>query len=131
MFVVLWTMRRLLISIAGGLILPLGFYTLIESVGGYLEFEMNMESTARVLAYAFLWPLLLWSWVFPPPPSCPSCGPTDAALVAAVITYFIFYSALTYLVQFLFANLWARVRARKKARLLYESRAVQNDEGDA
>src|SRR3954449_4532436 len=97
-------LRRLLTSIAGGLLLPFGLFWFLN-YGAMLLSDAGHERSGTILVLVFLWPLLLADWIFPRPPSCPSCGPSDAALVTAIIIYFIFYSALTYVIQIVAAKL--------------------------
>jgi hypothetical protein len=92
-------MRRLLISFSGGILIPLILFAFTALVGEFLEYEMKWEWAANLLMYSFAGPLKLWDRVFPPPSTCPSCGPTNAALIATVITVFIFYASLTHVVQ--------------------------------
>ena len=111
-------MRRLLISICGGIFIPLSLFAFTATVGETLEYDMEMEWAVNLLLYSFAGPLKIWDRTFPPPPSCPSCGPTTAALLATVITVFIFYSLLTYVVQVMIERL-----RRREVRCLSEHRA--------
>ncbi len=111
-------MRRLLIAFSGGIFIPHLLFAFTGLVGEFLEYEMGMEWAVHLLLYFFVGPLKIWDRVFPPPPSCPSCGPTTAALIATVITVFIFYALLTYLIQIMIEKLHHR-----KVRSLSERRA--------
>jgi len=101
-------MRRMLISVAGGLGLPIAFYNIADSLGAYL-YRLQMKTTAKAVVYAFGWPLILWDWVFGRRADCSSCV-NPYAMVAAVVTYFVFFALLTYLAQVVIEKLWARVR---------------------
>lgn len=107
-------MKRLLISFAGGLVLPLVFFAAVNFLAVYLEIGLKGGWPTIVLAHALFWPIFLWEPIFPQPPSCQSCGPTNAALVAAVITCFVFYSALTYVIQRVISPLWLRFYDRRR-----------------
>jgi hypothetical protein len=96
--------RRLLISLAGGLLIPVVLFWLLNYVLIVL-FESGHERSGHTVGFAFLWPLFLADRIFPQPPSCSSCGPTDASLVTAIIVYFVFYSALTYIIQIMISKL--------------------------
>jgi len=113
---------RLLLSLAGGLILPLVLLWLLSAVAERL-LDAGYERAVFSGAIAFFWPLQLAIRIFPPPPHCPSCGPTDAALITAIIIYFVFYAAVTYIIQILAARLWNRFRNPPQTRSLSESRA--------
>jgi len=89
--------RRLLISFAGGIAIPILLLALTALVGEQLE-EWKMEWAIKLLFFSFSGPLTIWERVFPPPP-CESCGPTRAALIATIITVFVIYASLTYLVR--------------------------------
>ncbi len=108
-------------SFAGGLFLPIAFYNVLDPLLGYLE--PVSEKAANVIAVAFLWPLFLGDGMFPPPPSCSSCGPTDAALVTAIITYLLFYSAVTYVAQDLITKWWSWIRIKRTPAPLTEGHA--------
>jgi len=113
------TVVHLLLSIAGGLLLPLILLWLLSAVWGTL-LDAGYERGAIFTGIAFFWPLQLAIRIFPPPSHCPSCGPTDAALVTAIIIYFAFYAAVTYIIQFLVARLWNRFRHPPQTRSLPE-----------
>ncbi|HKB66847.1 MAG TPA: hypothetical protein VKC61_13405 [Pyrinomonadaceae bacterium] len=89
-------MRRLLISGAGGISIPILLLAFTSLVGEELE-RRGMERTIDLLFFSFMGPLRIWERVFPPPP-CESCGPTPAALVATILTVFVIYASLTYVV---------------------------------
>jgi hypothetical protein len=116
------TLVRLLLSTAGGLLFPLALYWSLNALGGAL-YEAGHERAAGTVIVIFLWPLFLADRIFPPPPHCPSCGPTDAALITAIIIYFMFYAMVTYIIQILAARLWNRVRHSPQKRSLAEGRA--------
>ena len=113
---------RLLISLAGGLILPLVLLWLLSAVAEKL-LDAGYERAVFSGAIAFFWPLQVAIRIFPPLPHCQSCGPTDAALITAIIIYFVFYAVVTYIIQILVARLWNRFRNPSQTRSLSESRA--------
>jgi len=101
--------QRTLISSIGGILIPLALFALIDPLAGYL-YPFEIEWPTEFLVILLAWPLFIWHRVFPPPPTCPSCG-TNTALAASVITIFIFWFVITYLSQILIGRLWAK-RAR-------------------
>ena len=111
-------MRRLLISIGGGIFIPLLLFAFTMMVGESLEYDLGMGWLANLLMFSFVGPMVIWERVFPAPPSCPSCGPTDAAIIGTIVTVFMFYFLLTYLIQMAMERLW-----RKDAGTLSERRA--------
>ena len=92
-------MRRLLISIGGGVLIPVSLFALTMMAGESLEHDLGMGWLASALMFSFVGPMALWERVFPHSPPCPSCGPTDSAMVATIVTDFLFYSVLVYLIQ--------------------------------
>ena len=106
-------MRRLLISIGGGIFIPLLLFAFTSMVGESLEYRFGMKWFANLLIFSFVGPMVIWARVFPPPPSCPSCGPTDAAIIATIVSVFLFYFLLTYFVQMAIE----RLRRKGKVRL--------------
>jgi hypothetical protein len=88
--------RRILISVAGGIFIPILLLAFTSLVGGELD-RRGMEWAVDLLFFSFMGPLKIWERVFPPPP-CDSCGPTTAALIATIVTVFVIYASLTYLV---------------------------------
>src|SRR5437868_5336887 len=111
----LFAMRRMLISVAGGLGLPIAFYNIADSLGAYL-YRLQMKTAAKAVVYAFGWPLILWDWIFGRPADCSSCI-HPYAIVAAVITYFVFFALLTYFAQVVIGKFWARVRPARNVSL--------------
>ena len=108
-------MKRLLISICGGLSIPLVLFVAAATLLPLLQ-QLDMEWAARFLFDTFMWPLRIWAPIFPNP--CESCGPSDAAIIATIITDFLLYSSLTHLIQVIIA------RARRRGvESLSESRA--------
>ena len=93
-------MRRLVLSIAGGIVLPVFLYLLYVLVGlAYLGLQLPwLEWLVVTLFYLVFWPLIIWDNIFPAPPTAP-------ALIATAITVFVFWSLLTYLLQHLVAKL--------------------------
>ena len=98
-------MKRLLISIGGGLLIPILLFALLPLVGPLLQMA-GAEWALNLLMHSFLGPLKIWMPIFPN--SCPSCGPTDEAIIATIITDFLFYSLLTHLVQMIIARARSR-----------------------
>ena len=92
-------MRRLFIPISGGVFIPLLLFAFTMMVGESLEHDWGLGWLANILMFSLVGPMVIWERVFPPPPSCPSCGPTDTAIVATIVTVFLFYFLLTYLIQ--------------------------------
>jgi hypothetical protein len=91
--------RRLLISVGGGISIPILLLAFTSLVGEELD-RRGMEWAVNLLFFSFMGPLKIWERVFPPPP-CDSCGPTTAALVATIVTVFVIYASFTYLVRLL------------------------------
>jgi len=91
--------RRLLISVGGGISIPILLLALTSLVGEELE-RRAVEWPIDLLFFSFMGPLKIWERVFPPPP-CDSCGPTTAALIATIVTVFVIYASFTYLVRLL------------------------------
>lgn len=63
-----------------------------------LEHKLGLGWLVNILMLSFLAPMAIWEQVFPRLPPCPSCGPTDAAVVATILTVFVFYAVATYLI---------------------------------
>ncbi len=99
-------MKRLLISIGGGLLIPVLLLAFAALVWELLEM-VGMRWAVELLFYTFLWPLKIWTTVFPH--SFSSCGPTEEAIIATIITDFLFYSSLTHLVQMIIARIRRKV----------------------
>jgi len=97
-------MKRLFVAFLGGTFIPLSLFFITAIVGEFLEDRIGMEWAVNLLIYSFMGPLEIWTRVFPPPASCGSCGPTRVAVGAAVITIFLFYFLLTYLIQMVIAR---------------------------
>lgn len=101
-------MKRITKSVAGGLFVPiiLFFIAMVaqKADGGWVE------RFAYIAFQAVVWPVFVTAKLFPPPPECPSCGPTRAALAAAIIVDFVIYAALTYAVLCLYEK-WNPVSA--------------------
>ena len=108
--------RRLLISFAGGLLIPFALFWLVFFGEGFLKENVNNEGVGANIVYgAIVWPILLSDRIFPQSPNCPSCGPSEDSIKAAIIIYFIFYSAVTYTLQIVVAKLWTRRHRSRKA----------------
>ena len=106
-------MKRLLISICGGLLLPLFLLVLLFPVG------VIFGQTAMFLfAETVFWPFSIWLPVFPPP-KCVSCNTSLEAIIASVITDFVAYALLTYLLQRPIEYMW-----RKWGLPMYERRSI-------
>ena len=104
--------RRLLISASGGISIPIFLFALTSLVGEELD-RRGMEWAVDLLTFWFRGPLKIWERVFPPPP-CDSCGPTAAALTATIVTVFVIFASLTYLIRVMIERSWKR-RAHNKA----------------
>ncbi len=89
-------MRRFLIAITGGILIPLFLFGFTMMTAESLEHQWGLEWLANLLMFSFVGPMVIWERVFP---SCPSCGPADTAIVATIVTVFLFYSLMTYLIQ--------------------------------
>jgi hypothetical protein len=89
--------RRLLTSVGGGIAIPILLLAFTALVGEELD-RRGIDWAVDLLVFSFTGPLKIWERVFPPPP-CESCGPTTAALVATIVTIFVIYASLTYLVR--------------------------------
>jgi len=92
-------MRGLLISITGGIFIPLLLFATTMMLGESLEHDWGLGWLANLLMFSLVGPMAIWERVFPHSPSCPSCGPTDKAIVATIVTVFLFYSVSTYLIK--------------------------------
>jgi hypothetical protein len=92
-------MRRLFISISGGLLIPLLLFAFTMMMAERLERDWGLGWLANLVAFLCVGPMAIWERVFPHSPSCPSCGPTDTAIAASIVTVFLFYAGLTYLIQ--------------------------------
>jgi len=101
-------MRGLLISITGGVFIPLLLFAFTMMLGESLEHDWGLEWLANILIFSFVGPMAIWERVFPQLSSCPSCGPTDTAIVATIMTVFLFYSISTYLIQMVIKRLRRR-----------------------
>lgn len=105
-------MERLLISLCGGVVLPL--FLLALNFPATVIFGPGPHS---LLLYSIGWPYFIWDPVFPPQP-CNSCINLKA-IIASVITDFVAYSLLTYLMQRPIEYLW-----RKWGLPMYERRSI-------
>jgi hypothetical protein len=94
-------LRALLISFSGGVLIPLLLFATAMMLGESLEHRWGHGWLANLLMFSVVGPMVIWERVFPHSPSCPSCGPTDTAMVATIVTVFLFYSISTYLIQVL------------------------------
>ena len=97
--------RVLLISFSGGVLIPLLLFAAAMMLGESLEHRWGLGWLANLLMFSIVGPMVIWERVFPHSPSCPSCGPTDTAIVATIVTVFLFYSISTYLIQVLIERL--------------------------
>ena len=97
-------MRGLLISISGGIVIPLLLFGFTMMAGESLEHDWGLGWLANLLMFSVVWPMTIWERLFPTSPSCPSCGPTDTAIMATIVTAVLFYSMLTYLLRVLFVR---------------------------
>ena len=87
-------MKRILKSVAGGILLPLLLFFLAMA-GDTSDVEW-LERAAFVPFAAVIWPLFIFTPLFPPPPECPSCVPTLSAVASSVVVDFIVYALITY-----------------------------------
>lgn len=95
-----FNMRRTLVSISGGVFIPLLLFAFTMMMVERLD-KWGLGWLANVLMFSIVGPMAIWERVFPRLPSCPSCAPTDPAIVATIFTVFLFYFVLTYLIQLL------------------------------
>jgi len=102
-------MRRLLISISGGVFIPLLLFALSMMMVERLEHNWEMGWLAILLMFSIVGPMVIWERVFPHLPACPSCAPTDTAIVATIVTVFLFYSLLTFSIQLVIERIRPRV----------------------
>ena len=91
---------RILKSVAGGILLPLLLFVL--AMAGDTSDVQWLEQIACVPFVAVIWPLFIFSPLFPPPPECQSCVTTLPAVAALVIVDFIFYALITYAALWLY-----------------------------
>ena len=94
-------LQALLISFSGGVLIPLLLFVAAMMLGESLEHRWGQGWLANLLMFSVVGPMVIWERVFPHSPACPSCGPTDTAIVATIATVFLFYFILTYLIQVL------------------------------
>jgi hypothetical protein len=105
-------LRRIFVSCAGGILLPLGLFWLLGFVMMYLY---NRDPNHRLVKFLFVlifWPQYVWEPIFPRVPSCSSCGPSDAALFATAVTIFLFWFGLTYIAQIFLERRYSKRRYR-------------------
>jgi hypothetical protein len=92
-------MMRRFKSAAGGIFIPITLFFVAmvaqRADGGWVERFADLAFRAVV------WPLFLTARLFPPPLECLSCGPTRAAIGAAIVVDFVVYAALTHAVLWL------------------------------
>jgi hypothetical protein len=98
-------LQALLISFSGGALIPLLLFAAAMMLGESLEHRWGLGWLANLLMFSIVGPMVIWERIFPHSPSCPSCGPTDTAIVATIVTVFLFYSISTYLIQVLIERL--------------------------
>ena len=99
-------MRKLLISITGGVFIPLLLFGFTMMTAESLEHKWGW--LVNLVMFSFVGPMAVWERVFPHLPPCPSCGTTDKAIVATIVTVFLFYSVFTYLIQLVIGKLRRR-----------------------
>jgi hypothetical protein len=88
-------MKGLWVPVMGGVGIPLVLFTLAMMIGDALEHRWGMPWLANALRFSVVAPMALWERVFPPL----TTGPSDKAIVATIVTVFLFYAFATYLVQ--------------------------------
>ena len=110
--------RRITVSFAGGILLPLGLFSLDAYVTVCLLSRNLNNPFGKLLFVVVFWPQYIWERIFPRVPPCSSCGPSDAALFGTVITIFLFWFAITYVLQMFLERRWA-----KRTRRLIERNA--------
>jgi hypothetical protein len=98
-------MRRLLIAITGGILIPLFLFGFTMMIAESLEHRWGLGWLANLLMFLIVGPMAIWERVFP---SCPSCGLADTAIVATIVTVFLFYSITAYLVHMVIGKLRRR-----------------------
>lgn len=96
-------MRTLWVPIAGGICIPLFLFALVSFAGDAMEHRWGMPWLANALRLAVVGPMAMWEKVFPPLPT----GPTDKAIAATIVTVFLLYALLTYVIQMGVARLRA------------------------
>lgn len=88
-------MKRILISVLGGVMIPLSLtgsaILIVEILGIHW-----LEPLARLLLMAVAWPLKIFSRVFPQATGVILEGPSSSALVATIIVDFLVYSLVSY-----------------------------------
>ncbi len=100
--------RALLISFSGGVLIPLLLFVAAMMLAESLEHRWGLGWLANILMFSVVGPMVIWERIFPHSPACPSCGPTDTAMVATIATVFLFYSISTFLIQVLIGRLRRR-----------------------
>ena len=84
-------MKRMMEAAAGGILFPI-----LLLFGAIFAEASGLGGLARILTLTFMWPLLIYSPIFPPPPECLSCEPTMAAILVTMLCDFIVFSLLSY-----------------------------------
>ena len=100
-----FNMRRLLISVSGGVFIPLLLFAFAMMMVERIERNWGMGWLANLLMFSIVGPMAIWERVFPHLPACLSCGPTDTAIMATIVTVFLFYSVLTFSIQLVIERL--------------------------
>ena len=95
-------LMRFFKSFASAIFIPMVLF-LVGSSAEHSDVDW-IQRAAIIPFEAVVWPLFLTSPLFPPPPSCPSCHPTRAAILAAILIDFVSYFVLTYLALWLLAR---------------------------
>lgn len=89
-------MKGLWVPIAGGVCIPFFLFTLAMLIGDALEHRWGMPWLADALRFSVTAPMMVWERVFR---SLPAGPPSDKAIVATIVTLFLFYALVTYVIQ--------------------------------
>lgn len=97
-------MKRLFLSLAGGVLFPASFLVMTLMITDILGLR-ELKPVAKLLFLAVAWPLKFFSYMFPADDS--DFSPTSEALIASALVDLFLYSMLSYVF------LWLRARRKR------------------
>ncbi len=89
--------KRLLLSIAGGIAVPLLLVVIAMIIHMIFPQQREMAWLGAIYFWVAGWPLKIFNVIFPSSPNCPDCGPVGVAVMATMICDVIIYSSLIYI----------------------------------
>jgi TRAP-type uncharacterized transport system fused permease subunit len=98
-------MKRLLISLAGGVLVPLLLLAAAFLISDVMHLE-RFEIVSDIFFGAVAWPIRVFSSLFPPPPQCVGCFLTTKAIFASALCNVIIYMLVVYIL------LWCRAKLK-------------------